>query len=98
MAQWVSNVPPEQAKQYLLLLLQGKARGAEQQVQREYAMSLRTSLSTPTVPTPQRRPVAELQEVAEQALTERVRVTFFYFDVLKRFRLFQVRHTRNSGW
>ncbi len=71
MAQWLSRIPVDEARQYLLLLLQGKTRQAEQQIQHTYAMSLRSSLSTQTVPAQDRRSVAKLRELAEQARTER---------------------------
>jgi hypothetical protein len=71
MAQWVSSIPTDEAKQYLLLLLQGKAQQAEVQIQRRYAMSVRSSLSTQTVSAQESRSVAKLRELAEQARTER---------------------------
>ncbi len=71
MAQWLSSIQVDEARQYLLLLLQGKARQAEQQIQQKYAMSLRTSLSTQTVPARESRSVAKLQQLAEQFRTER---------------------------
>jgi hypothetical protein len=71
MAQWLSSIPVDEARQYLLLLLQGETRQAEQQIQRKYAMSLRSSLSRQTVPAQERRSVATLQELAEQSRTER---------------------------
>jgi len=71
MARWVTSVPTDEAKQYLLLLLQGKAQQAEAQIQRRYAMALRSSLSTQTVSAQESRSVAKLQELAEQAHTER---------------------------
>ena len=71
MAQWVSSIPTGEAKQYLLLLLQGKARQAEAQIQRRYARSLRSSLSTQTVSAQESRSVAKLRALAERARTER---------------------------
>ena len=71
MAQWLTRVPVDEAKRYLLLLLQGKARQAEQQIQHAYSLSLRSSLSTQTVPAQESRSVAELRGLAEQARTER---------------------------
>ena len=71
MAQWVSSIPTDEAKQYLLLVLQGNAQQAEGQIQRRYAMSLRSSLSMQTVPAQESRSVAKLRELAEQARTER---------------------------
>jgi len=71
MAQWLSRIPVDEARQYLLLLLQGKARQAEQQIQQKYAISLRSSLSTQTVPAQKARSVAKLRELAEQSCTER---------------------------
>jgi hypothetical protein len=71
MAQWVSSIPTDEAKQYLLLLLQGKAQQAEAQIQRRYALSLRASLSTQTVSAQESRSVAKLRELAEQARTKR---------------------------
>jgi hypothetical protein len=71
MAQWLSSIPVDEARQYLLLLLQGKVRQAEQQIQQKYAMSLRTSLSTQTVPAQESRSVAKLRQLAEQVRTDR---------------------------
>jgi hypothetical protein len=71
MAQWVSSIPTDEAKQYLLLLLQGKVQQAEAQIQRSYAVSLRSSLSTQTVSAQESRSVAKLRALAEQARTKR---------------------------
>jgi hypothetical protein len=71
MAQWLSSIPVDEARQYLLLLLQGKVRQAEQQIQQKYAMSLRASLSTQTVPAQESRSVAKLRQLAEQVRTDR---------------------------
>jgi hypothetical protein len=71
MAQWLSRIPADEARRYLMLLLQGKARQAEQQIQHAYAMSLRSSLSTQTVPMQESRSLAKLRELAERARTER---------------------------
>ncbi len=71
MTQWLSSIPVDEAKHYLLLLLQGEARQAEQQIQQEYAMSQRSSRSTQTVPVQKARSVAKLRELAEQFRTER---------------------------
>ena len=71
MMQWLTRVPVDEAKRYLLLLLQGKARQAEQQIQHGYAMSLRSALSTQTVPAQESRSLAKLRGLAEQARTER---------------------------
>jgi len=71
MAQRVSSIPSDEAKQYLLLLLQGKAQQAEAQIQRRYALSLRASLSTQTVSGQESRSVAKLRALAEQGRTER---------------------------
>ncbi len=71
MAQWVSSIPSDEAKQYLLLLLEGKAQQAEAQIQRRYALSLRASLSTQTVSAQESRSVAKLRALAEQGRTER---------------------------
>jgi hypothetical protein len=71
MMQWLTRVPVDEAKRYLLLLLQSKARQAEQQIQHAYAMSLRSALSTQTVPAQESRSLAKLRGLAEQARTER---------------------------
>lgn len=70
-AQWLSSIPLDEARHYLLLLLQGESRQAEHQIQQKYAMSQRSLLSTQTAPAQEGRSVAKLQELAEQSRTER---------------------------
>jgi hypothetical protein len=71
MEQWVARVSPEDAKPYLLLLLQGKARQAEAQIRRAYATSLRASSSKQTAAEPERRSVAALRQLVGKARAER---------------------------
>jgi hypothetical protein len=71
MAHWASTVSADEARHYLVLLLQGKAREAQQRIQRNYAASLRSSLANQTTPAQQSRSVAELWKFAERARTER---------------------------
>jgi hypothetical protein len=72
MAQWVSKLPADEAKPYLLLLLNGNSRKAEQQIKHKYALSLRSSLlGKRTAPAQERRSVAKLQTLAEQSRAER---------------------------
>jgi hypothetical protein len=71
MKQWVTNVSADEARPYLLLLLQGQARQAEAQIRRAYATSLRASSSAPTEAAPTRRSVAALRQLVEKARVER---------------------------
>jgi hypothetical protein len=71
MKQWVTNVSADEARPYLLLLLQGKARQAEAQIRRAYATSLRSSSSAQTEAAPARRSVAALRQLVEKARVER---------------------------
>ncbi len=71
MEQWVTRLPAEEARPYLLLLVQGKARQAESQLRRAYATSLRSSSSTPTTATAERRSVAEIRQCIGEARAER---------------------------
>ena len=71
MKQWVTNVSADEARSYLLLLLQGQTRQAEAQIRRAYATSLRSSSSAPTAAAPARRSVAALQQLVEKARVER---------------------------
>jgi hypothetical protein len=73
MSQWVATVPIEGARQYLLLLLQGKAKQAEREIKQRYAMDQRASSSpTPAKSQPQRRSLAELRIIAEHARAKRL--------------------------
>jgi hypothetical protein len=73
-AQWLSKIPMDEAGQYLLLLLQGEARQAEQQIKHRYAVSLRSSLQAKqTASIKERRTVAELRELAEQSRSGRLK-------------------------
>jgi hypothetical protein len=70
-AQWVASVPADEARQYLLLLLQGKAKQAEREAKQKYAMARRASLSPATAEAEQkRRSLAELRTLAERARVE----------------------------
>jgi hypothetical protein len=71
MEQWVARVSLEEAKPYLLLLLQGKARQAEAQIRRAYVTSLRSTSARQTVAEPERRSVAALRQLVEKARAER---------------------------
>lgn len=71
MKQWVTNVSADEARPYLLLLLQGQTRQAEAQIRRAYATSLRSSSSVPTEEAPARRSVAVLRQLVEKARVER---------------------------
>ena len=55
-SQYLANVSADEAKQYLLLLLQGRAREAAKQIRRKYTMSQRSQ----TVPVDERRAVVSL--------------------------------------
>jgi hypothetical protein len=71
MEQWVANLSADEAKPYLLLLLQGKARQAETQIRRAYATSLRSSSSTQAEAAPERCSVAALRQLVGKARAER---------------------------
>jgi hypothetical protein len=71
MERWVARISLKEAKPYLLLLLQGKARQAEAQIRRAYATSLRSSSAKPTAAEPERRSVAALRQLVEKARAER---------------------------
>jgi hypothetical protein len=67
--QWVTRLSADEARPYLLLLVQGKARQAEAQIRRAYTASLRSSSSTTT--TSQRRSVADIRQLIGEARAER---------------------------
>lgn len=68
----IAKLPADEAKPYLLLLLNGNSRKAEQQIIHKYALSLRSSLlGKRTAPAQERRSVATLQTLAEQSRAER---------------------------
>jgi len=69
MEQWVTRLSVDEARPYLLLLVQGKARQAEAQLRRAYTTSSRSSSSTTT--TSQRRSVAEIRQLIGGARAER---------------------------
>ena len=71
MEQWVASVSADEARPYLLLLLQGKARQAEAQIRRAYTTALRSSSSAPTTATAERRSVAEIRQLIGEARAER---------------------------
>ena len=70
MERWVAKVSADEARPYLLLLLQGKARQAEAQIRRAYATSLRSASSAPAEE-PERRSVAALRQLVGKARAER---------------------------
>jgi hypothetical protein len=70
MAQWVTTIPVDEARQYLLLLLQGKARQAERELRQKYTMARRASSSPAAAESQQqRRSLAELRTLMEHART-----------------------------
>jgi len=72
MSQWVASVPVDEARQYVLLLLQGKAKQAEREARQKYTLARRASVSpTPAETGQQRRSLAELHVLAERAREER---------------------------
>jgi hypothetical protein len=73
MSQWVEAVPADEARQYLLLLLQGKAKQAEREVQQKYILAQRAQVSPTTMGAEQkRRTLAELRTLVERARAERL--------------------------
>lgn len=71
MAQWVAQVPVDDARKYLLLMLQGKGRQAEQQLRQAYAAMQRSSSSLLKKTADTRRSVAALRELVGKARAER---------------------------
>lgn len=73
MSQWVAAIPADEARQSLLLLLQGKAKQAEREVKQKYATARRASVSPATAKSEQkRRSLAELHALVERARTKRL--------------------------
>ena len=73
MSQWVAGVPAQEAQHYLLLLLQGKAKQAERELRQQYRMARQTRQSAATAGAiPDRRSLAELHTLAEEARTNRL--------------------------
>jgi len=73
MSQWVATIPADETRQYLLLLLQGKAKQAEREVKQKYLMARHASVSPATAKSEQkRRSLAELRTLAERARAERL--------------------------
>ena len=73
MSQWVAAIPADEARHYLLLLLQGKAKQAEREVRQKYMLAGRAQVSPATVIAEQkRRTLAELHILVERARAERL--------------------------
>ena len=73
MLQWVATIPADETQQYLLLLLQGKAKQAEREVRQKYALARRAQVSPATAASEQkRRTLAELHTLTERARAERL--------------------------
>lgn len=73
MSQWVATIPADETRQYLLLLLQGKAKQAEREVKQKYALARHASVSPAMAKSEQkRRSLAELRTLAERARAERL--------------------------
>ena len=71
MKQWVATIPTDEARSYLLLLLQGQARQAEAQLRHAYTTSLRSSSSASATVTSERRSVAAIRQLVGKARVER---------------------------
>ncbi len=71
MKQWVATIPTDEARSYLLLLLQGQARQAEAQLRHVYTTSLRSSSSASATVTSERRSVAAIRQLVGKARIER---------------------------
>lgn len=73
MSQWAAAVPADEARHYLLLLLQGKAKQAEREVRQQYTMARQASASPATAASErQRRSLGELRTLAERARADRL--------------------------
>ncbi|MBI3799276.1 MAG: hypothetical protein HY268_20215 [Deltaproteobacteria bacterium] len=71
MVQWVAAIPADEARQYLLLLLQGKAKQAEREMRQKYTLARRAQGSPTTAASEQkRRTLAELHTLTERARAE----------------------------
>lgn len=70
-AAWVAGVPIEETREYLVLMLEGRSKQAEQQLRSRYLKS--TASLKPSAPSPLLRSVANLLELAEQAEAERLK-------------------------
>ncbi|MGE0824050.1 MAG: hypothetical protein AB7G75_30255 [Candidatus Binatia bacterium] len=71
MKKWVAKIPTDEARQYLLLLLQGKACQAEQQLRHAYIAFQRSSSPAKKETAEKRRSVAEILQRVGQAREER---------------------------
>lgn len=71
MAQWVAQVSANEARKYLLLMLQGQGRQAEQQLRQAYAAMQRSSSPLLNKTADNRRSVATLRELVGEARVER---------------------------
>jgi len=73
MSQWVATISADETRQYLLLLLQGKAKQAEREVKQKYALARHASVSPATAKSEQkRRSLAELRTLVERARADRL--------------------------
>ena len=73
MSQWAATVLADEARQYLLLLLQGKAKQAEREVRQQYMLAQRAQIAPATAESvPRRRSLAELYTLAEGVRTKRL--------------------------
>jgi hypothetical protein len=73
MPQWTATVLADEARQYLLLLLQGKAKQAEREVRQQYTLAQRAQIAPATAEAaPRRRSLAELHTLAEGVRTKRL--------------------------
>jgi len=73
LSQWVATIPADETRQYLLLLLQGKAKQAEREVKQKYMVARHASVSPATAKSEQkRRSLTELRTLAERARAERL--------------------------
>jgi hypothetical protein len=71
MSQWVAAISADEARQYLLLLLQGKGKQAEREAKQKYTLSRRAHASSATAESEQgRRSLAELHTLAERTRAE----------------------------
>jgi hypothetical protein len=73
MMQWVKNVPLDEARAYLLLLLQGKSKQAERELRQKYTLAQRALLPSGARQAEQsRRSLADLRVLAQEARAERL--------------------------
>jgi hypothetical protein len=70
--QWIADIPGDEARKYLLLLLQSKGRQAEAQIRHQYAAYQRSRASSGETVSASRRSVEELEQLAERSREERL--------------------------